>query len=513
VASETVAPGGPLARSAGLAGVATLASRLLGLARDQVLAALFGAGNAMDAYIVAFRIPNLHGKTDAWRIGNNVINALLVLTGALVLAGMICAQPLVTAYAGDYAAVPGKLELTVSLTRLMLPFLTLAAIAAALMGMLNSLHHFFVPALAPAMFNIAAIVCAFLLAPAMPALGQPPIMAMAMAVILGGIGQVVVQLGPLWREGFRYRPLLEPADPGLRQVLMLMGPGTIGLAATQVNLFVNTLLATSQGTGAASWLSYAFRLMYLPIGLFGVSIATAVLPAASRSAAIGDPSGVRDTLTRGLGLMLMLNVPATLGLTVLATPIVRLLFERGQFTSADTAATAAAVQFYAVGLVGYSAARIASPVFYALGHSRVPVIAGTVSIAINIVASILLVRAAGFRGLALGTSLAALANGALLLALLSRRLNGINGARLAMTFMKILLASLLMAASAFAIEQFLTRFATLDDSLLFQAIRLFAAIGTGLVVLAWSVKILRVQEFDESVMLVRQRVRKLLDPA
>ena len=536
MASETVAPGGPLARSAGLAGVATLASRLLGLARDQVLAALFGAGNAMDAYIVAFRIPNLtrdlfaegamsaafvptftrhltlHGKADAWRIGNNVINALLVLTGALVLAGMIFAQPLVTAYAGDYAAVPGKLELTVSLTRLMLPFLTLAAIAAALMGMLNSLHHFFVPALAPAMFNIAAIVCAFLLAPAMPTFGQPPIMAMAIAVILGGIGQVVVQLGPLWREGFRYRPLLEPADPGLRQVLMLMGPGTIGLAATQVNLFVNTLLATSQGTGAASWLSYAFRLMYLPIGLFGVSIATAVLPAASRHAAVGDPSGVRDTLTRGLGLMMMLNVPATLGLTVLATPIVRLLFERGQFTSADTAATAAALQFYAVGLVGYSAARIASPVFYALGQSRVPVIAGTLSIAINIVASIVLVGAVGFRGLALGTSLAALANGALLLALLNRRLSGINGARLSVTFMKILLASLFMAAAAFSVELFLTRFATEDDSLLSQVVRLAAAIGAGLVVLALSVKILRVQEFDESVMLVRQRVRKLLDP-
>jgi putative peptidoglycan lipid II flippase len=252
--------------------------------------------------------------------------------------------------------------------------------------------------------------------------------------------------------------------------------------------------------------------MYLPIGLFGVSIATVVLPAASRHAAVGDPSGVRDTLTRGLGLMMMLNVPATLGLAVLATPIVRLLFERGQFTSADTAATAAALQFYAVGLVGYSAARIASPVFYALGQSRVPVIAGTVSIALNIIASIVLAGIFGFRGLALATSLAALANGALLLALLSRRLNGVNGRRLSTTFVKILLASLLMAVAAFVVEQYLTRFATFGSPLWNQAARLAVSIGAGLVVLALSVNILRVEEFDEAVLRLRQRVRKLLDP-
>lgn len=532
--SGAAGSGGRLARSAGLAGAATLASRLLGLARDQVLAAMFGAGNAMDAYIVAFRIPNLvrdlfaegamsaafvptftrhlalHGKEDAWRVGNNVINALVMLTGALVFLGIIFARPLVTAYAGDYASVPGKLELTIDLTRVMLPFLTLAALAAAFMGMLNSLHHYFVPALAPAMFNVATIVCALVLVPVMPALGWPGITAIAIAAIVGGIGQIAVQWPSLAREGFRYRPFLDLKDPGLKRVLVLMGPGTIGLAATQVNLFVNTLLATSQGTGAASWLSYAFRLMYLPIGLFGVSIATAVLPAAARQAAVEDARGIRETLSQGLRLMLVLNVPATLGLAVLATPIVRLLFERGQFMPADTVATASALQLYAIGLVGYSAARIASPVFYAMGQSRVPVAIGTASIAFNIIASVALVRAAGFRGLALGTSLAALANAGFLLWLLRRRLDGIEGSRLALTLTKVLVASVMMAAAAFASEQFLMRLAP-DRALLTQASRLAAAILTGLAVLVLSAKILRIQEFNESISLVTEPVRKLLD--
>jgi putative peptidoglycan lipid II flippase len=343
----------------------------------------------------------------------------------------------------------------------------------------------------------------------MPGLGWPPIMAIAIAAILGGIGQVALQWPALRREGFRYRPLLDLKDPDLRRVILLMGPGTIGLAATQINLFVNTLLATSEGTGAASWLNYAFRLMHLPIGLFGMSIATAVLPAAARHAALNDAKGIRETLSRGLALMLVLNVPATLGLAVLATPIVRLIFERGQFMPSDTAATAAALQFYALGLVGYSAARIASPVFYAIGHSRVPVAAGTLSIAFNILASVAFVRLIGFRGLALSTSLAAMANGALLLFFLRKRLNGVDGSRLALTFVKILAASLVMAGAAYGAEQFLTRIAPGRD-IVAQASRLTAAIGAGLLALVLAAKILRIQEFTESMAIVRGGVRKLL---
>jgi putative peptidoglycan lipid II flippase len=534
VKPDSVSTSEHLARSAGVTGAATLTSRVLGLARDQVLAALFGAGNDMDAFIVAFRIPNLvrdlfaegamssafvptftryltlHGRHAAWRLGNNVLNALLIVTGVLVVAGIVFAEPLVTMYAGQYENVPGKLALTVRLTRVMLPFLTTVAVAAAAMGMLNSLQHYFWPALAPAMFNVATIVCAFGLVPLMPRVGQPRIMAIAIGALAGGIGQVLLQWPSLRREGFRYEAILDPGDAGLKQVLMLMGPGTLGLAATQINIFVNTLLATSQGTGAVSWLTYAFRLMYLPIGLFGVSIGTAVLPAVSRHAAADDAAGIRDTLSSGLAMMLMVNVPATFGLIALATPIVRLLFERGHFLAADTHATAAAVRYYAVGLVGYSAARIASPAFYALGRSRVPVFVSVGTIALNVVLSIALVRAMGFLGLALATSVAALGNGAVLVWCLRQRLDGGEGRRLMAVLVKVTGAAALMAVVALVVDRVMNTLVP-GLSLPVQVVRLAASMGSALAVLAVTAKLLRIAEFNAMLAHLQVRVQKLLN--
>jgi putative peptidoglycan lipid II flippase len=434
-----------------------------------------------------------------------VLNALLLVTGLLVTVGFFAARPLVTLYAGDYRSIPGKLDLTIELARIMLPFLTLAAFAAAVMGMLNSLRHYFVPALAPAAFNVATIACALLLAPLMPAIGQPRVMAIAVGAILGGLGQIALQWPALRREGFRYAPRLDSGDPGLREVVLLMGPGTLGLAATQINLLVSTQLAVGQGTGAVSWLQYAFRLMNLPIGLFGVSIATAVLPAVARHAAIDDRQAVSRTIARGITLMLMVTVPASVGLFVLATPIVQLLLERGHFLRSDTAATASAVQCYAIGLVGYSAARIASPVFYALRRSRLAVILSTVTIVVNLVFSLILVRWIGFRGLALATSLAAVVHGGLSLALLRRQLGRIGGGRLAMTFLKIAAASGVMAVVVILAMRQVSSWAP-GASTAFQLFRLTAAIGSGLLAVALSAKFLRISEFDEVIARVRERL-------
>lgn len=522
-----------IARAAGLAGAATLTSRILGLVREQVLAALFGAGNEMDAYLVAFRVPNLfrdlfaegamsaafvptftrhltlRGKEDAWRLGNNVLNALLLITGAMVVLGYIFAAPLVSVYAENFATVPGKLELSIRLARVMVPFLTLVAIAAALMGMLNSLRHYFVPALAPATFNVVTIVFAVVLTPIMPRFGLPRIMSIAIGALVGGLTQVAVQWPALRREGFRYKPVLDLRDPGLRRVLALMGPGTVGLAATQVNLFVSTLLATSQGTGAVSWLQYAFRVMYLPLGLFGVSIATAVLPAAARHAAAEDRVAIRHTVTRGLALMLMVNIPATCGLLVLSTEIIRLLLERGHFTAADTAATAAALRLYAIGLLGYSTTRIASPVFYALGRSRVPVVLSAVSVTVNLVLSLVFVRVLGFTGLALATSLAALVNATLCLLLLRDQLDGIGGRPLITAFAKVAVASAAMSAAVLGVNRSL-RGTVENGGTLTQAATLLAAIGAGLVVLAIAARLLRIEEFAMFTAAARTRFRKLL---
>jgi putative peptidoglycan lipid II flippase len=514
-----------------------MTSRILGLVRDQVLAYFFGAADAMDAYRVAFKIPNLFrdlfaegamsaafvptftrhvaetGKDAAWRLGNNVINALVVVTGVLVLLGVALATPLVEALAGRYATVQladgtNKLTLTVTLARIMLPTLTLIAVAAAVMGMLNSLRHFFIPALSPAMFNIATIVLAVALIPAAPALGiDQPILIIAIATVLGGLAQLALQWPTLRREGFTYRPMLDWRDPGLRRVLVLMGPGTIGLAATQLNVAINLFLATREGTGAVSWLEYAFRIMYLPIGLFGVSIATAVLPAVSRQVVERDTAGSRRTIADGLSLMMMLNLPATVGLMVLAAPIVRVIFEHGEFTAVDTAATAAALRYYAIGLIAYSVVRIASPTFYALGRNRTPVIVSMFTVVVNATLNIILVRAMGYVGLALGTSIAAIFNACTLLVLLRRSLGGLDERRVASSMARITVASVAMGAATMAAEAWLDQ-ALPGDRIAVQIARVSLSIATALAVLAVSAWALRIREFNDALAVVTRRIRR-----
>jgi putative peptidoglycan lipid II flippase len=512
--------------------VATLTSRVLGVVRESTIAYLFGAGEAVDAYRVAFRVPNLlrdlfaegamsaafvptltqrlsaSGRDAALRLGTHVTNALLVITVVLVVGGILFADPIVRLLVKpEYAADAGRLALTVSMARMMMPFLTFIALAAVAMGMLNALHHFFVPAVSPAMFNVVSVACAVGLIPVMTSLGYHPVTALAVGTVLGGFAQWAVQWPLLWREGFRYRPALDWRDEGLQRVLVLMGPGTIGLAATQVNLVVNTFLATGQPEGTVSSLEYAFRLMYLPIGLFGVSVATATTPVVSRQIAAGDTALVRRTIAESISMMTMLNVPATIGLIVLATPIVRVMYERGEFQPADTATTAAALQYYAAGLVGYSVVRIVSPVFYALGAARTAVTVSVVTVAVNASLNIMLVKTMGFRGLALGTSIAALFNASTLVLLLRRRLGGIEGGRLASSLARILVASACMGAAAFAADVYLPAVVA-GRGFTGVAIRLFLSIAGALLVLAGVAYLLRIQEFRQAREMLLRRVRR-----
>jgi len=522
-----------LARSAGLISIATMGSRLLGVAREVVLAAMFGAssGPAMDAYNVAFRVPNLlrdlfaegamtaafvptftrtlnaRGREAAWRLGNLVMNALIVATTVVVVLGIVLADPITRVLASGHAfqTVPGKFDLTVQLTRVMMPFLTTVAVAVAMMGMLNSLHKFFVPAFSPAMFNIATIVCAFALVPVMPYFGLPKIAGIAIGTVLGGLGQIAVQWPSLRKEGFRYQPILDFRDPALREILRLMGPGTLGLAAVQINVAVNTALASTQPEGSVSFLQYAFRLMYLPIGLFGVSIATAALPDLSKQAGETDKAPMRSTISAGLRMMLMLNVPATIGLIALAGPIVELILQRGQFQPKDTAATAAALMFYAPGLLGYSAVKIASPSFYALGDSRTPVITSVASVLFNLMLNLVLVQFLGYRGLALGTAIAALFNAVTLLVLLSRRLDGLEEPRLFSAFVKIVIASVAMGLVAHFVSDWLVTVLP-GGSLQRKGIRVFGAIGVAVVVLIATARLLRIEELNDAIKSVTRRL-------
>jgi putative peptidoglycan lipid II flippase len=519
-----------VARSAGLVGIATMASRVLGLLRDWVFLTAFGAGHVMDAYNVAFRLPNLvrdlfaegamsaafiptftrelhtKGKDAAWELGRIVITGLIVVTGAITVLGILLAGPLTAWIAPEYAATPGKLELTTTLTQVMFPFLVLIAVAVASMGMLNSLRSFFLPALAPAAFNVACILSAFLIVPFMPMLGWHAMVGLAIGTLLGGVAQVALQWPALRKEGFRFRPQFGFTDPRFREIVRLMIPGTLGLAAAQVNQLVNVYLATSEGEGAVTYLGFAFRLMYLPIGLFGVSIATAAIPGITRHAAADDMEGVTSDVSQALRMMLMLNVPATFGLIVLARPIIELIVEYRHIDASDTLGMAASLMGYAPGLVGYSAVKIASPTFYALKDSRTPVTIGMICIALNVVLNLLLVRAGlSYAGLALGTGIAALANAAMLFWMLRRRLDGLDDRRVMTALLKVLVASAAMAAVAWGVEHELARHWAGSEPWR-RAIRVGLAISLGLGTLALGARLLRLHEFQVAFSRVWGRV-------
>jgi putative peptidoglycan lipid II flippase len=314
----------------------------------------------------------------------------------------------------------------------------------------------------------------------------------------------MLQWPSLRREGFRYQPLVSFRDPAVLEILRLMGPATIGLAAVQVNLFVNTYLATWQEQGAVTWMQYAFRLMYLPIGLFGVSVATASLPDISRQANVNDLPSVRASVSRGLRMMLMLNVPATVGLLVLAEAIVALIYERRMFVAYDTVSTAQALMYYAPGLLGYSAVKIASPTFYALRDARTPVTVSVLSVVANIGMSLALVRVLGFRGLALSTAIAAVLNAVVLLWLLRRRLGGLEGRRIAVSLAKISVASLVMGLAAYVALDWVTAM-TPDGGELAKIMRVGVSIAAALLVLAASARLLRIREFNDATAQVLAR--------
>ena len=483
-----------LARRASVVSIAVLASRVLGVVREQIFAVFFGAGRELDAFITAFRIPNLlrdlfaegalsaafvstftqylerGGEAAAWRLASLVINTLLIVVGTITLIGIWIAPGVVLAIAPGFAAIPGKVGLTVGLTRIMFPFLPLVALAAVAMGILNTRNVFGVPASAAAFFNVGSIVgglgAAYWLAPDYvrgilgavathhaaptdPALAARAITGMAIGTLIGGLLQFVVQVPSLGRVGFRYRPVLHPSDPGLRQVMRLMAPATIGAAAVQVNVFINNNFASYLGNGPVSWLNVAFRFMQLPIGLFGVALGTVTLPLVSRHVARGDRAALRRTLAESLELVGLLCLPAAAGLALFAVPVIGLIYEHGRFTPADTTAAAQALAAYTAGLAGYAGIKVLAPAFYALDDARTPMLVSLVSIGVNYVLNWTFVRRLGFGhvGLALSTSAVALGNFALLYVVLRRRV-GPLGSRLPVALARIALAAAVMAAVA-----------------------------------------------------------------
>ncbi len=457
-------------RSAGVVSLAVMVSRIFGLAREQVFAAFFGASMGYDAFLIAFRIPNLlrdlfaegalsaafvsifslhltqKGDAAAWRLANLVLNALILILLPVTLLGIIFSQQLVDWIAPGFRSIPGKSELAAEMTSIMFPFILLVALATVAMGILNTKDRFGIPASASTFFNLGSAVGGLVFAYAIdPHFGVRAIVGMAIGTLIGGLLQFLVQVPSVGRVGFRYRPVMDFTDPGLVQIMRLMAPAVIGTAAVQINVLVNSVFASYLGNGPVSWLGYAFRFMQFPIGVFGVAIGTATLPSISRAAARNDRAGFRQTLASSLGMVFLFCIPSAFGLAVLGEPIVSLIYQRGHFTSMDTHQTAAALAFYAVGLAGYAAIKVLAPAFYALKDARTPMIVSVISVIVNYILNALLVERFGHRGLAMATSGVALVNFLALFFLMRRKIGRIEGRRILQSLWKILLASTAMA--------------------------------------------------------------------
>lgn len=432
-----------LGRAAWVVSLATLLSRLLGLAREQLFAALLGASSLADAFVAAFRIPNLwrdllaegaltaalvpafkarlvRGGADAvHRLAAVVAGNLALLVGALVLGAVVAAPWLVDGIAGDYARIPGKLETTVLLTRLMLPFLVLASLSAVAMSLQNAHDGFLAPALSPALFNTVAITVGVALYLG-GARGRHVVIGWALGTVIGGLAQLALQLPGLWRRGWRPRLGLDLRlrDPAVRGMAVSLLPAIVGVAAVQLNVFINTMYAASD-PGAVSWLNYAFRFLQLPVGVFGVAIATVSTARYAEAALAGEEQRgalMSQHVAEGLRMVLLLCAPATAGLLVLDEAILRLLYQRGRFSAVDTAAAARALECYAAGMIAYAGVKVVAPAFYALGRIRAAVLASLASVLANLVVNAALGDRFGYRVLALGTAAAALLNGGLLYA-------------------------------------------------------------------------------------------------
>jgi putative peptidoglycan lipid II flippase len=519
-----------LARTAGGVSLATLISRILGLIREMVIAKYFSVF-ATDAFFAAFRIPNLlrdlfaegalsaafiptftdyaqnKGKEEAWRLANIVLNLLMVILSGFTLIILFGARILVYALASGFREIPGKIDLTVHLTQVMAPFLLVVALAAAVMGILNTQGRFFIPALAPAFFNVASILAGIFLAPQMRRFGIEPITAMAIGSLTGGALQLYVQLPSLYRCGYRYQPLLQWNHPGVKRVFGLMLPAMFGLAATQINIVVDNQLASYLGNGPVSWLNYAFRLMQLPIGIFGVAIATVTLANVSQKIATNDVDGVKSNLVEALKLAAFLNIPATLGLVFLRYPIVELLYQRGRFLPEYTIYTGDALFCYALGLYTYSVVKIVTPVFYALNDTKTPVRYAALVIAVKIAVNLALIRQLGFLGLALATSAASLFNAILLMRALEKRIGQFVERAFYIALAKILVASLIMGVAAWQIHLWISARAGVDTILL-KAGALTISISAGLAILLLTSYLLKIEQASQLLAFVRRRLTR-----
>jgi putative peptidoglycan lipid II flippase len=476
---------------------ATLISRVLGLVREQAMAHYFGATGLTDAFLVAYRIPNIlrdlfaegafssafvpvfteESEKDPKAARTLLWNLFLLLGGVtLVFCGliMIFSPQLIAAIAPRFADNPVQLELTIGLTRFMAPFLVFISIAALFMGALNSVGVFFIPSLAPAFFNVVMICSIIFLPPVMRSMGHNPSYALGFGVFCGGVIQLLIQIPLLYKKGYApkiKRPLLGHAE---KKVFKKLGPGLVGFAATQVNVLINTMLATGAGVGAVSWLAYAFRLFQFPVGILGVSIANSNLVHFGRFWKKGEEDNAKDVLVEGFYYSLLTISLATMLLCALSHQSAHLIFQRGLFNITDSIQTGKALFYYALGLPFYGLYKIITPTFYVLDKQQIPVRCSILGVIFNVVFCVALTPHYGFVILAIGTSLAITLNACIQLVLLKKELNLPLASLLSLRNAKVIASAFLSFPVAFYLSKYLYIF---EDSLLERALGFVVCAG------------------------------------
>src|SRR6266702_981088 len=519
-------------RATGIVGVAILSSRILGLIREMVFAGLFGAGKYLDAFLMAFRLPNLlrdlfaegalstafittfskkiavEGDESAWRLANKVATLTAVFMSVITLLGIVFAPQLVDLLTwGSWS--PDKTELTIQLTRIMWPFMLMVSLAALVMGMLNAKYVFGPPAMASSYFNLGSIIGGVAIGYWIdPHFGARSLVGLAIGTLIGGAWQLIGQFPSLWKVGYRFHPDLRWRDEGVRTVLTLMGPAVVAASAVQVNVLINSGFAASLGNGPVSWLNIAFRLMQLPLGIFGVAIGTVTLPLVSKHAALGNTAEFRAILARGMRLAFLLTIPSAIGLAMLAAPIISVIYQHGRFTAEMTRQTAGALQFYAVGLVSYAALKVLVPAFYAVGKRNTPMLVSFLAIGANLFLNWLFTFRLGWghRGLAFSTSLVATTNFLLLYALMRSHVRRLEAWQLLIGLGKMCLAGAVLALVCWlANYRWLGAWAGLR--FFPKLCELLVAIAFGAMVFFTGAFLLRVSEVQDNVDLFRSKFR------
>src|SRR5213595_2710691 len=518
-------------RETGVVGIAILSSRVLGLIRETVFAGLFGAGKNLDAFLMAFRLPNLlrdlfaegalstafittfsgkiatEGDLSAWRLANKVATLTAVFMSLVTLLGIVFAPQLVDLLTW-WSWPPDKTELTILLTRIMWPFMLLVSLAALVMGMLNAKHVFGPPAMASSYFNLGSIIGGVGIGWWLdPHFGARSLTGLAIGTLIGGMWQLTAQFPSLRRVGYKYRADFQWRDQGVRAVLILMAPAIIAASAVQVNVLINSGFAASLGNGPVSWLNIAFRLMQLPLGIFGVAIGTVTLPLVSKSAAVGNIDEFRSILASGMRLAFLLTVPSAIGLAMLASPIISVIYQHGRFTAEMTRQTAGALQFYAVGLVSYAELKVLTPAFYAIGKRNTPMVVSFLAIGTNLFLNWLFTfrLAWGHRGLAFSTSLVATINFLLLYWLMWRHTRTLETRQMLIGLGKICVASALLVLVCWAANHWwLDAWAQLR--FIAKLCALLVAIALGMITFFVGAFLLPVSEVHDVVDLIRRRL-------